>query len=120
MKLILTAAVSGALLLPIPKIAYAVPFTNLGEGNTTCGQWLDDRKASPDRVLHEGAWTLGYVTAASRFRAIGTPNFARGVDGHSVDHWLDNYCSTHPLDNIQTAADELVTELRARAERKSN
>lgn len=120
MKFILIVAVCGALLASIQRIAYAGNFTNLGEGTTSCGQWLDKRKADPDRVLPEAAWTLGYVTAASRFRKLGAPNFLYGVRGGGFDHWLDNYCSAHPLDNMQTAAEALVSELIARAERNSN
>ncbi len=115
MKLILAAAVSVTVILPNPIIAQPVPFTNLGEGTTTCGEWLDKRKATPERVLPEGAWTLGYVTAASRFRARGTSDLSHGIEGSAVDHWLDNYCALHPLDEIQTAADLLVRELITRS-----
>jgi hypothetical protein len=68
----------------------------------------------------EAAWTLGYLTAASRLRDEETLNFTRDVSGSSVEHWLDNYCAAHPLETIATAADDLMTELITRASKNRN
>jgi hypothetical protein len=90
-------------------------FTNLGEGLSSCGEWLDKRRANPSRVIPESAWVLGFVTAASQYHVTGRPeNIAHGLTGSGVDHWVDNYCATHPLDNIDTAASALVRELAQR------
>jgi hypothetical protein len=42
------------------------PFTNLGEGLSSCGDWLDKRYKTPSRVIPEAAWVLGFLTAASQ------------------------------------------------------
>lgn len=34
-------------------------FSNLGEGLTSCGEWLDKRRQTPSRVIPEAAWCLG-------------------------------------------------------------
>jgi len=89
-------------------------FTNLGEGTTSCGEWLDKRHQDAARVLPEAAWLLGFVTAASQYHVAGARNIADGLNGSGVDHWVDNYCGAHPLDNIDAAATALVNELAGR------
>ena len=92
-----------------------VPFTNLGEGLTSCGEWIDKRQHGPSRVIPEAAWVLGFLTAASQYNVTGSSkNIAHGLTGGGVDHWVDNYCAAHPLDDIDTAAVALVQELSRR------
>ena len=91
-------------------------YSALGEGNSNCGQWIDSRRATPNRVIPESAWILGYITAASQFEAQAHPeiNLTAGLTGNAVDHWTDNYCAVHPLDSITEASYALLKELRAR------
>lgn len=99
-------------------IAATAPFvfTNLGEGTTTCGTWINSRREQPQRVLPEASWLLGYITASAKSDSARTGRkIARGINGAATDHWLDNYCAAHPLDNIETAATALVAELSDRA-----
>ena len=102
--------------LPSPtRSAGDVPFTNLGEGLTSCGEWLDKRHSGTSRVIPEAAWVLGFVTAASQYTVTGSSkNIAHGLTGSGIDHWVDNYCAAHPLDNIDSAAVALVRELSNR------
>jgi len=121
MKLCSIAVSTIMALLPIVGAAQPGRFTtNLGEGNTSCGEWTDKRKAEPGRVIPEASWILGYLTAASNFRSSNTPDFTSGVRGSATDHWVDSYCATHPLDDIQAAAQALAVELIQRARRNSN
>ena len=93
-----------------------VPFTVVGEGNTSCGQWTDLRRENPNRVLPESAWVLGYITAVSRDFAVKRRiNITHGLTGAAVDHWIDIYCASHPLDDIMSASNQLVVELARRA-----
>lgn len=101
-------------------LLFATPqaYTVLGEGTTSCGEWLDSRRRQPDRVLPEAAWVLGYVTGMARIETAKSGiQFAKGLNGSSADHFVDNYCAAHPLDRVEAAASALVTELRKRAGR---
>jgi hypothetical protein len=103
-----------ALLLLISAPAPA-SFTILGEGTMSCGEWGDRRRAEPNRVLPESAWVLGYVTAMARSDSEKTGReIARHVEPVGMDHWIDNFCAAHPLDNVEQAASALVAELKAR------
>jgi hypothetical protein len=57
---------------------------------------------------------LGFLTAAGQYHVAGPGNIVRGLEGSGVDHWIDNYCAAHPLDNIDAAASALVHELSGR------
>jgi hypothetical protein len=90
-------------------------FSNLGEGLSSCGDWLDKRPQAPLRVIPEAAWVLGFLTAASQYSVTASPkNIAHGLTVNGIEHWVDNYCTAHPLDNIDTAASALVSELATR------
>ena len=107
--------IAGVFLFAPVGASAQVRFSIIGEGSNTCGLWVNERRADSTRVTPSAAWILGYITAASFHRAPGTPNFARGIDGSAVDLWVDNYCATHPLETIQSAAEELVNELIQRS-----
>lgn len=107
----------GVLVFAIPAVvsSQSFLFTTIGEGSGSCGWWTNSRQADPAGVTRESSWVLGYVTAASLYRKVDTPNFAHGLDSPAVDHWVDNYCAAHPLENIQSAAAALVEKLKSRA-----
>jgi hypothetical protein len=48
--------------------------------------------------------------------AVENPNEAvgGGVDSVALTGWIDDYCSTHPLDPVVIAADRLIGEPRRR------
>ena len=90
-------------------------YTILGEGTISCGEWLDRRRAEPNRVLPESAWVSGYITAMALTDSARTGReIAHGLKGSGIDHWVDNYCAVHPVDNIEAAASTLVRELKTR------
>jgi len=102
-----------ALLLMVASQSYT--FTILGEGTMSCGEWTERRQSENHRVLPESAWVLGYVTAMARVESARTGRkIASGIEGKGVEHWIDNYCSTHPLDDIASASEALVSELISR------
>lgn len=103
-------------LLLLAAVSTPVTYTILGEGTLTCGVWTDRRQAEPNRILPEMAWVSGYVTAMARVdTALTHRQIASGLAGSPIDHWIDNYCTAHPLDKVETAASALVEELKARA-----
>jgi hypothetical protein len=90
-------------------------YTILGEGNTSCGSWTDQR--AHGAWMNEAAWVLGYLTAVNKNDWHGGSNIAAGSDAEGIAAWMDQYCATHPLDNIVTATQHLVSELDARQRR---
>jgi len=94
-------------------------YSVLGEGSLSCGQWIAQRRAAGPNVIPAAAWVLGYITAANMLRQSG-PNFAAGVNGITLDYWMDNYCATNSLETVADAANALVNELRQRKSRISN
>lgn len=66
--------------------AETMTYTVVGEGNVSCGEWIDERRSA--RVTPQAAWVLGYISAASRLRLSGG-NFTSGISGTDVDRWMD-------------------------------
>jgi hypothetical protein len=90
-------------------------FTILGEGTTSCGSWLQQRKSQ--LWLNEAAWVLGYLTAYNKLVWKGGSNIAAGTDADGIEAWIDTYCAAHPLDTINSAVEALTTELLRRRSR---
>jgi hypothetical protein len=58
-----------------------------------------------------------YFCAANVFDADeqeNVPDVLRGLDANAIVTWMDNYCREHPLDQISTAASDLMMELLVR------
>jgi hypothetical protein len=115
-----------ALMLSMALTLIAVPtalhaeitgrFTILGEGNTSCGSWLEQRKDA-SAWKNEAAWVLGYLTAINEFVWKGGSNVAKGTDPSGMEVWMDAYCASHPLNNVKAGAQQLFHELVARQQR---
>ena len=104
------------LLLLLAAAPMHFAYSILGEGSMSCGEWGDRRRAEPTRVLPESAWVSGYVTAMARSDSARMDReIARGLEGAAIDHWMDNYCAKHPLENVETAASSLVQVLKSRS-----
>lgn len=78
-------------------------------GTTSCGKWIEARKnAESDPVaLLLSVWVSGFVSGAGF-----TGAELRYIDPAARASWIDNYCKVHPLDDVATAAEQLVIELR--------
>jgi len=105
---LLCAAISGSAQIAIPgkPLVY-------GEGNSSCGKWLVDRKPSaesrdPYVWFKMYDWVLGWLSAAGYY---GAPRSLRQIDYDGGVAWLDKYCREHPHKIIQEAAASLVDEL---------
>src|SRR5438270_11418301 len=83
----------------------------LGQGNVSCGSWLNDRQRE-DAASSRIAWVLGYVTAFNQYgsKPGGDVSGAKGTE--EIMAWIDNYCGRHPSDNLYRASDALVDEFR--------
>lgn len=94
-------------------------YTVLGEGNTSCGSWLEQRRDA-ELWRNESAWVLGYLTAVNRYVWHGGPNIMKDIAPEAIERWMDAHCSASPLDNIKDSTDLLMNELSARQSGKKN
>lgn len=81
-------------------------------GEATCGGW----RAAPggfDNIQKASLlnWVLGYLSGRTDVRG---DDILATVEVSSIAAWLDNYCSSNPLDYLVTAAFELEKVLIAR------
>jgi hypothetical protein len=98
---------------PLPVAAQ--PYQVHGPGAKSCGAWTEYRRTSVPLAGVMEAWVEGYISALNAISAINGhgPDMARGdIDG--AIGWLDNYCASHPLDQLSTATMALVQELDRR------
>ena len=80
-----------------------------------CGLCLSclTRRATP-LAYPQLAWVSGFLTAFDYYGS-GSGNVGGNTDENGLLAWIDNYCATHPLDNIAAATIALITELSQRA-----
>jgi hypothetical protein len=82
--------------------------------NTTCGQYMEERKNTKSVAYAQTAyWVSGYISAYNRWTP-DTYNILAGSDIHSVMQWLENYCRTNPMKNLANGMDDLMVELHPR------
>lgn len=101
-------AALAVLVLPQAHARPDSPGSVYGVGNSSCGVWSTTRKNSPERdALMLLSWVEGYVTAS----ILMSPRSFKQSDGVGVAVAVDNYCAKHPLDNIHSAAIDVVVSL---------
>ena len=102
---------AGSLLFPIAQLA-AQEQAVLGQGNVSCGSWLNNGKGDDAQASNRTAWVLGYVTAFNQYESkpAGDVSGAKGTE--EIMAWIDNYCGRHPSDNLYRASAALVDEFR--------
>jgi len=89
----------------------------IGYQKTTCGTWTKERRASSaSAIVYEG-WLAGFLSGWAVSEAAFNP--LANLDPEAVYDWVDNYCSTHPLDVLSVAAVTLTKELLTRAKRSN-
>ena len=86
-------------------------FTVLGAGAVSCGKWTQQRQNRNDMQI--GGWALGFVSGANAMET--NIDFLEAPDADAVLAWVDNYCRSHPLDQVSTALVHLVIELEQQA-----
>jgi hypothetical protein len=97
----LTSALA-LVLLTGPAKAYDIQ----GVGNSSCGSWTEARRApNPNAVvsLMNLSWVSGFLSGIGFIHRNGDDPL-KGLDREAVIGWIDNYCATHPLENIGVAA----------------
>src|ERR1700730_675572 len=90
---------AGSLLFPIAQMA-AQEQAVLGQGNVSCGSWLENRTGDDVQVAARTAWVLGYVTAFNQYGSKPEGDVSGGKSTEEMMAWIDNYCRQHPADNV--------------------
>jgi hypothetical protein len=90
--------------------------TIIGHGLSSCGTWTQERREARGAIPTR-AWILGYLSGVNALD--GDADFLApvAVDSPAIFGWIDNYCRSKPLDNVQDAVNGLMIELRSRARR---
>jgi hypothetical protein len=105
-------------------VAAALVFSNLPASaakkkifrlSTSCGSWVQLRsvpnQSNVQRSQMEG-WITGYMSGVN---INATPELLDGVsDPNGLFVYVDNYCKSNPLDDLDKATDSLVDELYKR------
>lgn len=93
------------MVLAVPNRASADPtiyHTIQGAGTASCGTWTASRRAGGDPALQVQQWVSGFLSGEG-MAASGTDTLD-GVDPDGLYAWVDNWCATHPIEQIITAA----------------
>jgi hypothetical protein len=85
----------------------------LGQGNVSCGTWLEDRSSDGGQMARI-AWVLGYITAFNQYGSKPEGDVSGGLSTEQITVWIDNHCKQNPADNVYRASAALVDELRRR------
>jgi hypothetical protein len=88
----------------------AADFKNRGEGNASCGSWMQEHQHGSARARMQDQWVLGFVTAEEFVTS--SPRYTRDTDNAALLSWISNFCAKSPLDPIVMAAYGLTIELR--------
>lgn len=104
---LLAAALSAA-----PVSASGTTIKQLWMGSMSCGAWPKYTPHGQSEKSIPLNWVLGYL---SRSAIANETNIIGAVDHASIAAWIDNYCQSHPLDDIPTATRVLEAELLSRS-----
>lgn len=84
-------------------------FWVLGSGTISCGKWLEYRHGDAGP---EESWVNGYLTGRQDGGLGLTKSQVGDVPGRSA--WIDQYCQSHPIDDLTDASRALLRALRAK------
>ena len=90
-------------------------FATRSYGLPDCGQWIKD--TGVQRKFNEG-WLLGWLSGVNNSMDASTPKgqtppnyLAQTTSANQVILFVDNYCRANPLEDISSAADQLMADL---------
>ena len=95
-------------------------YTVVGAGTNSCESWTESRRDNSKYgfILATGYqnWVLGFLSGANDALTIKHhTDILKHTDLDAVWAWVDNYCQSHPLDQISTGVEYLVVELDRKA-----
>jgi hypothetical protein len=95
-----TALAAASLLWALTAQTAAQDRAVLGQGNISCGSWLENRRGDDAQVFARTAWILGYITAFNQYGSKPQGDVSGGKDTEEMAAWIDDYCGHHPADNL--------------------
>ena len=102
----------------LPAQAASDQLPVLGQGNISCGSWLEGRQTESVDATSRVAWVLGFMTG---FNQYGSKSKADDVsEGKSTEEllaWMDNYCRQHEGNNLHRASTAFIDEFQKRTGR---
>jgi hypothetical protein len=109
----------------VATAAHAEPLTPaqeviaFGIGGRSCGNWTQWRQSKSVNADLSAQWVAGFLSGKNQSTSFNPQDDPlRGADFAGLMAWIDNYCGSHPLESIHAAANMLMDELRARAQRQ--
>jgi hypothetical protein len=102
-------------LMLAPSGVWAGAYHVLGAGVASCGSYLNYRTI-PDAeaiTMNTLSWLEGYLTAYNKYAARSGDVMAGKLDVDSLRSWLDDYCKAHPSEDMVTAAQGLIAQLKS-------
>jgi len=72
----------------------------LGQGNISCGSWIENRRDDNPLAATRTAWVLGFITAFNQYGAKPQRDVSGGKDTEVLMARIDDHCKRHPLDNL--------------------
>jgi hypothetical protein len=112
-----TALVVASLLCTLAAQTAAQERAVLGQGNISCGSWLENRRGDDAQVSSRTAWILGYITAFNQYGSKPQGDVSGGKDTEEMTAWIDDYCRHHLTDNLYRASAALIDDLKQKTGR---
>jgi hypothetical protein len=110
-KLIATLATG----LTLSLAASARAITVRGEGSALCAAWTQEHNSNSTRKPVQESWLLGYVNAVSGILELpGVDDVSSAFHNEDLVAWVDDYCRSHPNEEVIRAADALMHYLARR------
>jgi hypothetical protein len=111
---------TAAIAEPLPPAQDQEGVIAFGIGGRSCGNWTQWRQSKSVNAGLSTQWVAGFLSGKNTQSDFSNPQDdpLRGADFAGLMAWIDNYCSSHPLESIHAAANMLMDELRARAQRR--
>ena len=108
-------SVAASLVLLLVLCSSAATGVVLRGGSSSCGQWVQDRRADGKPEDSSRFWLMGYMSGLAR----GTDkDILKDTDSASIILWMENYCRANPLKSVADGADVLFNELEQKIKRK--
>jgi len=94
-----------------------------GAGNDSCAVFMQEKTRATPRYLSQMNWIAGYVSAgngewsATMAKKGIKSDLLKDSDPVALEAWVANYCGSHPLEFLGTAAIKLEQTLLERITR---
>jgi hypothetical protein len=87
--------------------ARAAQYHKIGSGTDSCGTWTSARSTRTG-WFQDSQWVLGFLSGFGYMGKRDGYDPLDGLDAEGVWAWVDNYCGTHPLEELSGAAEAFI------------